>query len=136
VLFILFLNVVFLCRSVVEPQHELGAQASSSRTRSPDPRDAAQSLVDDARTATLPPVADERVATLPPATDSRTVTPPRGDEAGAEGNLGDVRMSASSRVIDVDPMSTRSGGMDEDLVKDQAHIDQAPRGLGSLGTGT
>jgi hypothetical protein len=46
--------------SVAEPQRNLGAQASPSRTRSPDPKVVAQSLVDDARTATPPPTTDER----------------------------------------------------------------------------
>jgi hypothetical protein len=49
-----------LCRSVAEPQRDLGAQASPSRTRSPDPKVVAQSLVDDARTANPPPAADEK----------------------------------------------------------------------------
>jgi hypothetical protein len=49
-----------LCRSVAEPQRDLGAQASPSHMRSPDPRVAAQSLVDDTRMATLPPAADAR----------------------------------------------------------------------------
>jgi hypothetical protein len=60
--FVLCLNV---CRSVVEPQRDLGAQALPSRTRSPDPRGATQSLVDNARTVTPPPAADERVVTPP-----------------------------------------------------------------------
>jgi hypothetical protein len=77
-------------RSVEEPQRDLGAQASPSRTRSPEPRGAAQLLVDDARTTTPPPAADERVATPPLVTNSRTTTPPRGDELGAGGTLGDV----------------------------------------------
>jgi hypothetical protein len=124
---------VFLCRSVAEPQCDLGAQASPSRTRLPDPRGAAQLLVNDAGTATPPPAAGEGVATPPPATDSRTVTPPRGDEAVTGGTFGDVGTSASPRVIDVDPISARLGGMEEDLVRDQAQIDQAPRGLGASG---
>jgi hypothetical protein len=107
-------------RSVAEPQRDLGAQASPSRTRSPEPMGTAQSLVDDARTATPPPATDERVATPPLAVDSRTVTPSRGDEAGAGGTLGDVGTSASPRVIDVDPISARPGGMEEDLVRDHA----------------
>jgi hypothetical protein len=126
----LCLNV---CRSVAEPQRDLGAQASPSRTRSPEPRGAAQSLVDDARTATPPPTANGRVATLLPATDSRTATPLRGNEAEARGTLGDVRTSASPRVIDVDPIRARPGGMEEDLVRDQAQIDQVPRGPGASG---
>jgi hypothetical protein len=109
------------------------AEALPSHTRSPEPRGTAQSLVDDARTVTLPPAANGRVATPPLATNSRTMTPPRGDEAGAGGALGDIGKSASPRVIDVGPISARPGGVDEDLVKDQAHIDQAPRGPGKSG---
>ena len=102
--------------------------------RSPDPKVVAQSLVDDARTATPPPAADERGATPPPATDSRTATPPPADDAGAGGAVGDVGTSASPWVIDVDPISARPGGMEEDLVKDQAQIDQALKGPGTSGT--
>jgi hypothetical protein len=90
-------------------------------------------LVDDARTATPPPATDERVATPPPTADSRTVTPLRGDEAGAGGALGDVGTSASPRIINVDPISARPGGVDEDLVRDQAQIDQVPQGSGTSG---
>jgi hypothetical protein len=70
--------------------------------------------------ATSPPAADERVATLPPAIDSRTASPPRADDAGAGGAVGDVGASTSPRVIDVDPINARPGGMDEDLIRDQA----------------
>jgi hypothetical protein len=70
--------------------------------------------------ATSPPAADERVATLPPAIDSRTASPPRADDEGAGGAVGDVGASASPRVIDVDPINERPGGMDEDLIRDQA----------------
>jgi hypothetical protein len=112
--------MVFLCRSVAELQRDLGTQASPSRTRSPKPRGATQSLVDDVRMTTLPPSADKRVATLPPTTDSRTATPPRGDEVGAGGTLEDVGTSASLRVIDMDPISTRPRLMEEDLVRDLA----------------
>jgi hypothetical protein len=42
-------------------------------------------------------------------------------------------MSASPRVIDVDPISAMPGGAEEDLVRDQAQIDQAPKGLGTSG---
>jgi hypothetical protein len=91
----------------------------------------AQSLVDDAGTAIPPPTADERGTTPPPATDSRTASPPHANGAGAGGVVGDIGVSASLRVIDVDPISARFGGMDEDLVKDQAQIDQASRGPGT-----
>jgi hypothetical protein len=61
------------------------------------------------------------------------VTPPRADKTGAEGALWDVGTSAYLWVIDVDPISARPGGMEEDLVKDQAQIDQAPKGPGMSG---
>jgi hypothetical protein len=51
---------MFLCRSVVEPQRDLGAQASPSRMRSPDPKVVVDLLADDTRTATLPLGAGER----------------------------------------------------------------------------
>jgi hypothetical protein len=53
---------------------------------------------------------------------------------GAVGALGDVGYSPSPQIIDVDPISARPGGVDVDLVKDQAQIDQAPRGPGTCGT--
>jgi hypothetical protein len=79
----------------VEPQRDLGAQASPSHMRLPNPKVVAQSLVDDARTATPPPAAGERGATPLPAADSRTATPTRADETGAGGSLGDVGTLAS-----------------------------------------
>jgi hypothetical protein len=33
-------------------------------------------------------------------------------------------MSASPKVIDMDPISARPSGMEEDLIRDQAQIDQ------------
>jgi hypothetical protein len=100
----------------------------------PTPKVVAQSLVDNARTATPPlPAVDERGATPPTGTDSRTVTPACPDDMGAGGALRDVGTSDSPRVIDVNPISTRPGGMEEDLVKDQAQIDQAPKGPGTSG---
>jgi hypothetical protein len=42
-------------------------------------------------------------------------------------------MPPSLRIIDVDPISTRPGGVDDDLVKDQAQIDQALGGPGMSG---
>jgi hypothetical protein len=56
-----------LCKSVVEPQRDLGAQASPSRTRLPDHEVAAQTLDDDTRTATPPPAADAKMTTPPSA---------------------------------------------------------------------
>jgi hypothetical protein len=101
-----------LCRSVVEPQRDLGAQASPSRTRSPDLEFAAQTLADDARTTTPPPAAD-----------ARTVTPPPAADATAQGSVGDVGASTSPLVIDVDPISVMPGGPDQDLVEDPAQIE-------------
>jgi hypothetical protein len=125
--------VVFLCRSVAEPQRSLGAKASPSRTRSPDPKVVVESLADDAGTATPPPAASERRTTPPLAADSRTVSPPRADDAGAGGVVGDIGTPTSPRIIDVDPISARPGGVDDDLVKDQAQIDQASGGPGTSG---
>jgi hypothetical protein len=79
-----------LCRSVAEPQHDLGAQASPSRTRSFDHGVATQLLVDDARMMTPPPAADATGATPPPAADSRTATLPPAADARAQGAIGDV----------------------------------------------
>jgi hypothetical protein len=53
-----------------------------------------------------------------PATNSRTATPPLTNDAGAGGVVGDVVISASPRVIDVDPITVRSGGLEEGLMKD------------------
>jgi hypothetical protein len=129
----LLLDVVFLCRSVAEPQHDLGAQASPSRTRSPDPKVVVESLADNARTATPPSVAGEKRTTPPAAADSRTASPPHTDDTGAGGAVGDIRTPASPRIIDVDPINARPGGVDNNLVKDQAQIDQAPGGPGTFG---
>jgi hypothetical protein len=120
---------VFFCRSVAEPQRDLGAQASPSRTRSPDPKVMVELLADDEGTGTSPPVAGEKRTTPPPMADSRTASTPRADDAGAEGVVGDVGTPASPRIIDVNPISARPGG-DNDLVKDQAQIEQAPGGPG------
>jgi hypothetical protein len=42
-------------------------------------------------------------------------------------------MSASPRIIDVDPISARPAGADDDLVKDQPQIGQALGGPGTFG---
>jgi hypothetical protein len=91
------------------------------------------SLVDDAGTATPPPAAVERRTTPPPAANSRMGSPLRTSDAGAGGVVGDVGMPASPRIIDVDPISARPAGDDDDLVKDQAQIGQAPGGPGTSG---
>jgi hypothetical protein len=109
-----------LYRSFVEPQRDLGAQASPSRMRPPDHGVATQTLADDARTVTPLPTADSRMVTPPSAVDARTATPPPGADAGAQGTIGDIGASNSPPVIDVDPISAIPIGTDENLVKDQA----------------
>jgi hypothetical protein len=125
--------VVLLCRSVAEPQHDLGAQASPSRTRSSDPKAVVESLADDAGTTTPPLAAGEKRTTPPPAADSRAASPPRAGDVGAGGAVGDVGTPASPRIIDVGPISSRPSGVGDYLVKDQAQIDQAPGGPGTSG---
>jgi hypothetical protein len=119
-----------VCRSIIEPQRDLGAQASPSHMRSPDHGVAAQTLADDARTETPPPAADSRMVTPPPAADARVVTPPLSADAGAPGTVGGIRASTSSLDIDVDPISAMPSGTDEDLVRDRAQIEQAPKDPG------
>jgi hypothetical protein len=131
-------DVVLLCRSVVEPQQDLGASASPSRMMSADPKVMGESLVDDARTATLPRAATpprgpaESRATSPPMADTRMASPPRTCEAGEGTIVGDIGATVSPRIIDVDPISARPTEVD-DLVKDQPQIDQAPGGPGTSG---
>jgi hypothetical protein len=67
-------------------------------------------------------VAEKKVAS-PIVVDSRMAIPPHAVNAGAEGTVGVIGTSASPRIIDVDPISSRPAGDDDDLVKDQAQID-------------
>jgi hypothetical protein len=113
---------MFLCRSVAEPQRDLGAQALPSHTRSPDPKVVVDSLADDAGTATPPPGAAEKRTTSPPVVDSKVASPPRAGDTGAGGVDGDVRTLASPRIIDVDPIISRPAGADDDLIKDQVKL--------------
>jgi hypothetical protein len=92
-----------------------------------------ESLADNAGTTTPPPAVSEKRTTLPLVADLRTVSPSSADDVGAGGAVGDVRMPASPRIIDVDPINARPGGVDDDLIKDQAQIDQAPGGLETSG---
>jgi hypothetical protein len=92
-----------------------------------------ESLTDDAQTATPPPGAGEERTTPSVASDSRMVSPPRACDAGVGSAVGDVGTPTSPRIIDVDPISSRPAGADNVLVKDQAQIDQAPRGPGTSG---
>jgi hypothetical protein len=124
--------VVFLCRLVAEPQHDLCAQASPSRTRSPDPKVVVDSLADDAGTATPPPEATEKRTTLPPMVDSRVASPPRAGDVGAESIVGDVGTPASPRIIDVDPISSRPAGADDDLSRTRLRLDRCREVRGRL----
>jgi hypothetical protein len=65
--------------------------------------------------------------------DSRLASPARAVDAGAGGAVGDVRTPASPGIIDMDPISSRPAGADNDLVKDQPQIDLALRGSGTFG---
>jgi hypothetical protein len=76
------LDMVLLCRSVAEPQCDLGAQASLSRMRSPDPKVFVESLTDDTRTTTPPLGAAEKRATSPPVVNSRVAILPHAGDAG------------------------------------------------------
>jgi hypothetical protein len=60
-------------------------------------------------------------------------SPPRAVGAGEGGAAGDIGTPTSPIIIDMDPISSRPTGADDDLVKDQTQIDQAPRGLGTSG---
>jgi hypothetical protein len=121
-----------LRRPVVEPLGDLGAPASPSRTRSPDPIVVGEALADDARTTTLPWGAVESRAVSLRVADSRVETPPRAVEAGEGDSAGDVRAMTSPRILDIDPIGAQPTGT-EDLVRDQPQIDQAPRSLGTSG---
>jgi hypothetical protein len=61
------------------------------------------------------------------------VSPPRAGDVGAGSAVGDVGTPAFPRVFDVDPISSRPAGADDELVKDQAQIDLAPGGPGTSG---
>jgi hypothetical protein len=100
------------CRSDVRPQRDLGAQASPSRTRSPDHEVGAQMLVDNARMTTPSPVAD----------------------VGTHGSIGDVGASSSPPVIDVDPINTVPCTSYQDLIGDLIQIEQSLKNLETSST--
>jgi hypothetical protein len=126
-------DVALLCRSMVEPQQDLGVPASPSRTRSADPKVVGESLVDDARIATPPWAATppwgavESRTTSPRVADTRMESPPCTVEVGEGVTVGDVGVTVLPRIIDVDPISARPAEAD-DLIKDQPQIDQEPGG--------
>jgi hypothetical protein len=90
-------------------------------------------LTDDARMATPLPGAAEKKTTSPLVAVSRVASPPRAGDAGFRGVVGGVGTPDSPRIIEVDPINSRPVGADDDLVKDQPQIDQAPRGPGTSG---
>jgi hypothetical protein len=116
----------------VVPQGDLGAPTSPSRTRSAEPKVMAEALADDARTATPPRGAVESRVTSPPVADSRVETPPCVVDAGGVTSAGDVGVTTSPTIIDVNPISAVPGGA-EDLVRDQPQIDLALGGPGTSG---
>jgi hypothetical protein len=119
-------------RPVTRPQGGLGAPSSPSCMRSPQPQVVGEALADDARTATPPRGAVERRATSPPLADARVETPPRAADAGGATSVGDVGVTTSPTVVDMDPISALPVGV-EDLVRDQPQIDLALGGLGISG---
>jgi hypothetical protein len=121
------------CKPAVAPQGDLGAPASPSRTRSDEPKVVGEALADDAHAATPPRGALESRATSPPVADARMETSPRAADAGGTTSTGDVGVTTSSTIIDVDPISARPAGA-EDLVSDKTQIDQVPVGPGTFGT--
>jgi hypothetical protein len=123
-------DVTLYCRPTVVPQDDLVAPASPSRTRSADLKVVGVTISVDTRTATpLRGVAESRAAS-PPVEDTRVASPPRAVEAGEGTSVGDVGVTTSPRIIDVDPISARPAG-GEDLMKDQPQIDPAPRDPGT-----
>jgi hypothetical protein len=68
----------------------------------------------------------EGVVTSPPVTDTRAGSPPRTAE-GVGTSVGDVGVTTSPTIIDVDTIRTVPGGA-EDVVGDHPQIHLAPRG--------
>jgi hypothetical protein len=77
--------------------------------------------------ATRPRGVAESRAASPSVADTGVASPPHTVEAGEGTSVGDVRVTTSPRIIDVDPISARTIGA-EDLIRDQPQIDQAPKG--------
>jgi hypothetical protein len=75
----------------VVPQDDLGAPASPSRTRSPNPKVVGEALGDDARTTTPSLGVAKSRAASPPVADTGVVSPPRAVEAGEGPSLGTSR---------------------------------------------
>jgi hypothetical protein len=85
-----YLDVVLLCRLVTEPQRDPSAQASPSRTRSPNPKVVVEALTDDAQTTTPPLGGAENRTTSPLVADLRVASPARAVDVGEGGAVGDV----------------------------------------------
>jgi hypothetical protein len=116
----------------VVPQDDLIAPDSPSRTRSADLKVMGEALADNAQTGTPPRGAAQSRAASPLVESTGVASPPRAIEAGEGTSIGDVGVTTSPRIIDVDPISARPATA-EDLMKDQPQIDQAPRGPGTSG---
>jgi hypothetical protein len=99
---------------------------------SAEPKVMGEALADDVHTATLPRGAVESRTTSPPVADSRVATPPCVVDARGVTSVGDIRVTTSPTIFDIDPISAVPGGA-EDLVKDQPQIDLVPGGPGTSG---
>jgi hypothetical protein len=91
------------CRPAAGPQGVPVAPPSPSRTRSPEPQVAGESLVDDARTATPTRGVAEGATTSPPVTDTRVGSSLHAAE-GVETSAGGVGATTSPSVVDVAPI--------------------------------
>jgi hypothetical protein len=88
---------------VAEPQGDLGALASPSRTRSPDPTVVGEALANDACTATPPRGAVESRATSPHVADSRVETPLHGVEAVVGASAGTSERRPPQELLTSNP---------------------------------
>jgi hypothetical protein len=71
------------------------------------------------------------VTTSPPMTDTRAGSPLRTTK-GVETSAGEIGVTTSPTVVDVDPIRVVPGGT-EDVAGDQPEIDLSPRGLEASG---
>jgi hypothetical protein len=111
---------------MARPQGVPVTPSSPSRTRSPEPQVAGEALVDDARIATLTRGMAEGLTTSPPVTDTRAGSCLHTAE-GVETSVGEVGVTTSPTVVDVDPIRAIPNGA-RDVAEDQPQIDLAPGG--------
>jgi hypothetical protein len=100
--------------------------SSPSRMRSPEPQVAGEALVDDACTATPTRGMAEGLTTSPPVTGTRASSFLHTAE-GVETSVGEVGVTTSPTVVDVDPIRAVPDGA-KDVAKDQPQINLAPGG--------